>query len=132
MSMQDPIADMLTRIRNAQAVAKEEVAMSASKTKKAIAEVLKNEGYITDFRESAEAGEQAQLVITLKYFHGKPVIAQLDRVSRPGLRVYKTKDQLPRIKEGLGVVVVSTSSGVMSDREARKRNLGGEILCYVS
>ncbi|CAN0287814.1 unnamed protein product, partial [Phaeothamnion confervicola] len=128
MSMQDPIGDMLTRIRNAQARAKRDVAMPASKRKSAIAEVLKNEGYITDYRVEGE-GAAKQLHVELKYFRGKPVIERVWRVSRPGLRIYKTKDQLPSIIGGLGVAIVSTSKGLMSDREARAQGIGGEIIC---
>lgn len=130
MSMQDPIGDMLTRIRNAQARAKRDVAMPASKRKSAIAEVLKNEGYITDYRVEGE-GATKQLHVELKYFGGKPVIERVWRVSRPGLRIYKTKDQLPSIIGGLGVAIVSTSKGLMSDREARAQGIGGEIICSV-
>lgn len=130
MSMQDPIADMLTRVRNALAVAKGAVAMSASTVKCAIADLLKKEGFIEDFQVDEAA--KKTLTITLKYYQGKPVISQLDRVSCPSLRVYKSKDALPRVKDGLGVAVISTSQGIMSDREARKHNLGGEVICYVS
>lgn len=130
MSMQDPIGDMLTRIRNAQARAKRDVAMPASKRKSAIAEVLKNEGYISDYRVEGE-GATKQLRIELKYFRGKPVIERVWRVSRPGLRIYKTKDQLPSIIGGLGVAIVSTSKGLMSDREARAQGIGGEIICSI-
>ena len=130
MSMQDPIGDMLTRIRNAQARAKRDVAMPASKRKSAIAEVLKNEGYITDYRVEGE-GAAKRLHVELKYFRGKPVIERVWRVSRPGLRIYKTKDQLPSIIGGLGVAIVSTSKGLMSDREARAQGIGGEIICSV-
>ena len=130
MSMQDPIGDMLTRIRNAQARSKRDVAMPASKRKSAIAEVLKNEGYITDYRVEGE-GAAKQLHIELKYFRGKPVIERVWRVSRPGLRIYKTKDQLPSIIGGLGVAIVSTSKGLMSDRDARAQGIGGEIICSV-
>ena len=130
MSMQDPIGDMLTRIRNAQARAKRDVAMPASKRKSAIAEVLKKEGYIVDYKVEGE-GAAKQLRIELKYFRGKPVIERVWRVSRPGLRIYKTKDQLPSIIGGLGVAIVSTSKGLMSDREARAQGIGGEIICSV-
>jgi small subunit ribosomal protein S8 len=128
--MQDPIADMLTRMRNAQAVSKESVVMFSSRTRRAIAELLKHEGFINDYH--VDDAKQQQLSITLKYQHGKPVISQLQRVSRPGLRVYKPADALPKVKDGLGVVVVSTSKGIMSDREARKQKVGGEVICYVS
>ncbi len=130
MSMQDPIGDMLTRIRNAQARAKRDVTMPASKRKSAIAEVLKIEGYITDYREEGE-GATKTLHVELKYFRGKPVIERVWRVSRPGLRVYKTKDELPSIIGGLGVAIVSTSKGLMSDREARAQGIGGEIICSI-
>jgi len=130
MSMQDPIGDMLTRIRNAQARAKREVAMPASKRKSAIAEVLKKEGYIVDYKVDGE-GAAKELRIELKYFRGKPVIERVWRVSRPGLRIYKTKDQLPSIIGGLGVAIVSTSKGLMSDRDARAQGIGGEIICSV-
>ena len=130
MSMQDPIGDMLTRIRNAQARAKRDVVMPASKRKSAIAEVLKNEGYISDYRVEGE-GATKQLRVELKYFRGKPVIERVWRVSRPGLRIYKTKDQLPSIIGGLGVAIVSTSKGLMSDREARAQGIGGEIICSI-
>ncbi len=131
MSMQDPIADMLVRIQNAQAVAKKEVKMPQSKLKMSIAEVLKNEGFIVDYQEVKDA-EKPEMMITLKYYDGKPVISELKRGSRPGLRVYKNKNELPTVKNGLGIVIVSTSKGVMSDREARRLGEGGEILCYVS
>lgn len=130
MSMQDPIADMLTRVRNGLAVAKDAVVMSASTVKCAIADLLKKEGFIEDYQ--VDDGAKKMLTITLKYYQDKPVISQLDRVSRPSLRVYKSKDALPRVKDGLGVAVISTSQGIMSDREARKHNLGGEVICYVS
>lgn len=130
MSMQDPIADMLTRIRNAQARSKREVAMPASKRKEAIAQVLKDEGYIADFRVST--GETyPELVIALRYYDGRPVIEKIERVSRPGLRVYRGCDELPRVVGGLGVAVVSTSRGLMTDRAARALGIGGEVLCSV-
>lgn len=131
MSMTDPIADMLTRIRNGQTAAKTQVSMPASKLKIAIAKVLKDEGYITDYTVSDSQGK-SELTIALKYFQGKPVIDTVQRVSRPGLRVYKGKDELPKIRGGLGVAVVSTSQGVMSDRAARAAGQGGEILCVVA
>lgn len=131
MSMQDPVSDMLTRIRNAQAVAKHHVSMGASTLKSAIAKVLEQEGFINEFHIEGE-GVKKNLVIELKYHHGKPVIDQLERKSRPGLRVYKAKNDLPKVKDGLGVVIVSTSQGVMTDKQARKLKIGGEILCYVS
>ncbi|WP_425475600.1 30S ribosomal protein S8 [Candidiatus Paracoxiella cheracis] len=129
--MQDPIADMLVRIQNAQAVAKKEVKMPRSKLKMSIARVLKNEGFIVDYQEVKDA-EKPEMMITLKYYDGKPVISELERRSRPGLPVYENKNELPTVKNGLGIVIVSTSKGVMSDREARRLGEGGEILCYVS
>jgi len=128
MSMSDPIADMLTRIRNGQSAEKAQVAMPSSKLKVAIATVLKDEGYIQDFRV-VEAGAKPELVIDLKYYQGVPVIEKIQRVSRPGLRVYKGKDELPSVRGGLGIAIVSTSKGVMSDRQARARGEGGEVLC---
>ncbi|MBM4227779.1 MAG: 30S ribosomal protein S8 [Gammaproteobacteria bacterium] len=130
MSMQDPIADMLTRIRNAQARAKREVAMPASKRKQAIAEVLKSEGYIADYRVKTDEGHP-QLVVELRYYDGRPVIEKIQRVSRPGLRVYRGSDELPRVVGGLGVAIVSTSRGLMTDRAARALGIGGEVLCSV-
>ena len=130
MSMQDPIADMLTRIRNALGANKSSVTMPSSTKKLAIAEVLIAEGYVTAARVETE-GAKSQLVIDLKYYAGKPVIDQIKRVSRPGLRIYKGKDELPQVMAGLGVSVISTSAGVMSDRAARKAGHGGEVLCYV-
>jgi small subunit ribosomal protein S8 len=131
MSMTDPIADMLTRIRNAQMVEKAAVTMPASKLKVSIAEVLKDEGYIDDFAVRENSGK-AQLDIALKYYAGRPVIERIERVSRPGLRVYKGKDDLPRVLNGLGVAIVSTPKGVMTDRKARASNVGGEVLCIVA
>ena len=131
MSMTDPIADMLTRIRNGHAAEKTRVTMPSSKLKVSIAQVLKDEGYITDFR-SAEAEGKSELVIELKYFDGKPVIEKLQRVSKPGLRIYKSKDELPRVMGGLGVAIISTSRGIMSDRAARAAGQGGEVLCIVA
>ncbi len=128
--MTDPIADMLTRIRNAQAASKVDVSMPSSKLKLSIARVLKDEGYITDF--STDGASKPVLTITLKYYEGRPVIESIKRVSRPGLRIYKSKDELPRILNGLGVAIVSTSAGVMTDRQARSAGRGGEILCTVS
>ncbi len=127
--MSDPVADMLTRIRNAQMVGKATVSMRASKLKSAIANVLKEEGYITDFNK--EDGPKPQLTITLKYYQGRPVIEELNRVSRPGLRIYKQKDELPRVKGGLGVAIVSTSKGVMTGQNAAAQGLGGEVVCEV-
>ena len=131
MSMSDPIADMLTRIRNAQVVQKVSVAMPSSKVKIAIANVLKAEGYIEDFAVSEDAGK-AELKIGLKYYAGRPVIERLERVSRPGLRVYKGKDDIPNVMNGLGVAIVSTPQGVMTDRKARATGVGGEVICYVA
>jgi small subunit ribosomal protein S8 len=137
MSMHDPIADMLTRIRNAQVVGHSEVTMPASNLKSAIAKVLKDEGYIDDFavRERAANGKDGarkELAIALKYYAGRPVIERLERVSKPGLRVYKGRNDIPRIMNGLGVAILSTSRGVMTDRKARADGLGGEILCIVA
>jgi len=131
MSMTDPIADMLTRIRNAQMVGHAEVSMPCSKLKISIAKVLKDEGYIEDFaiREDAPANV---LRIGLKYYAGRPVIERIERVSKPGLRVYKGRDDIPRVMNGLGVAIVSTSRGVMTDRKARADGVGGEILCIVA
>lgn len=131
MSMTDPIADMLTRIRNAQAVSKAEVTMPSSKMKAAIAKVLKDEGYITDY-SVAEQDNKAALTITLKYYEGKPVIDSINRYSRPGLRAYRGKDELPKVMGGYGIAIVSTSAGVMTDRAARAAGHGGEVICFVS
>jgi small subunit ribosomal protein S8 len=131
MPMTDPIADMLTRIRNAQQSEKLSVAMPASKLKSAIAQVLKDEGYIEDFAVR-EAEGKPQLEISLKYYAGKPVIERIERVSRPGLRIYRQKDALPKVMNGLGVAIVSTSRGVMTDRKARGMGVGGEVLCIVA
>lgn len=130
MSMQDPLSDMLTRIRNAQMAGKPRVEMPGSKLKAAVAEVLKQEGYIGDFAAANDTGKP-RLSIELKYFEGKPVIAEIDRVSRPGLRNYAAKGELPTVREGLGVAIVSTSKGVMTDRAARAAGVGGEVLCTV-
>ncbi len=130
MSMSDPIADMLTRIRNGQSAAKTDVTMPASNIKQAIAKVLKDEGYIKDFSTTDET--KPQLSVTLKYFDGKPVIESVKRVSRPGLRIYKSKDELPKVLNGLGIAIISTSKGVMTDREARAAGFGGEVICLVS
>jgi small subunit ribosomal protein S8 len=127
--MTDPIADMLTRVRNAQAAAKVDVTMPSSKLKNAIAKVLQAEGYIAGF--SSDGAVKPTMTITLKYHDGHPVIDEIKRVSRPGLRIYKNKNELPKILNGLGVAIVSTSAGVMSDREARASGRGGEILCTV-
>jgi small subunit ribosomal protein S8 len=131
MSMSDPIADMLTRIRNAQLVEKAIVSMPASKLKVAIAQVLKDEGYIDGFRIKAEDGKN-QLEIGLKYYAGRPVIERIERVSRPGLRIYKGHDAIPHVMNGLGVAIVTTPKGVMTDRKARQTGVGGEVLCYVA
>lgn len=131
MSMTDPISDMLTRIRNGQAARKTEITMPGSKVKKAIATVLKDEGYITDVATGESDGKPV-LVITLKYFEGKGVIEHLQRVSKPSLRVYRGKDALPSVLGGLGVAIVSTSAGVISDRRAREIGQGGEVLCTVA
>jgi small subunit ribosomal protein S8 len=128
--MTDPIADMLTRVRNAQSAAKFDVTMPSSKLKMAIAKVLQDEGYITGF--SSDGAVKPTLTISLKYYEGRPVIDELKRVSRPGLRIYKNKHELPKILNGLGIAIVSTSAGVMTDREARTSGRGGEILCTVS
>jgi small subunit ribosomal protein S8 len=130
MSMSDPIADMLTRIRNAQATDKVSVAIPSSKVKLAIAKVLKDEGYIEDFAQRAIDGKNV-LEIGLKYYAGKPVIEKIERISRPGLRIYKGRDDIPRVLNGLGVAIVSTSRGVMTDRRARETGVGGEVLCIV-
>ena len=131
MSMTDPIADMLTRIRNAQRSEKQSVVMPASRVKKAIAQVLKDEGYIEDFAVRDIEGRPT-LEIWLKYYAGKPVIEKIERVSRPGLRIYRPKDELPNVMNGLGVAIVSTSRGVMTDRKARGLGVGGEVLCIVA
>lgn len=131
MSMSDPIADMLTRIRNAQLVEKASVSMPSSKLKVAIAQVLQDEGYIENFRVSSEGGK-SQLEIALKYYAGRPVIERIERVSRPGLRVYRGRDAIPQVMNGLGVAIVTTPRGVMTDRKARQTGVGGEVLCYVA
>ncbi len=131
MSMSDPIADMLTRIRNAQGVDKAVVAMPSSKIKVAIAQVLKDEGYIDGFSVRDEAGK-SQLEIVLKYYAGRPVIERIERVSRPGLRVYRGREAIPSVMNGLGVAIVTTPKGVMTDRKARQTGVGGEVLCYVA
>lgn len=129
--MSDPIADMLVRIRNAQAVEKQSVSMPSSKIKLAIAKVLKDEGYIEGFSVQ-DSDAKPVLLISLKYYSGKPVIERLERVSKPGLRVYKGRHDLPQVLNGLGVAIVSTPSGVMTDRKARSTGLGGEVICYVA
>jgi small subunit ribosomal protein S8 len=131
MSMSDPIADLLTRIRNAQMVAKESVSVPASKVKVAIAQVLKDEGYVDGFKVVQDAGK-SELIIALKYYAGRPVIERIERVSRPGLRVYKGTGAIPQVKNGLGVAIVTTPRGVMTDRKARADGVGGEVLCYVA
>ena len=130
MTMTDPIADMLTRIRNGQAANKVAISMPSSKLKVAIANVLAEEGYVESFK--VVEGVKPELEITLKYFQNKPVVESIQRVSRPGLRIYKRKDELPKVMGGLGIAVVSTSKGVMTDRAARQAGLGGEIICYVA
>lgn len=130
MSMTDPIADMLTRIRNGQAARKKQVEMPASKIKLAIAKVLKEEGYITDY--SVTEGVKAVMAVTLKYYLGKPAITEVSRVSTPGLRNYRAKDKLPKVLDGLGIAIISTSRGLMTDRAAREAGHGGEIVCLVS
>ena len=131
MSMTDPIADMLTRMRNAAAVGKPTVKMPSSKTKVAIAKVLKDEGYIVDYRVT-ENGAKAELDVELKYYDGRPVIERLQRVSRSGLRQYRGKDALPKVLNGLGVAIISTSKGIMTDAQARQLGVGGEVLCFVA
>jgi small subunit ribosomal protein S8 len=128
--MQDPIADMLTRIRNGQAAKHVSVSMPSAKLKIAIAKTLKEEGYIADYAVADEA--KPVLEITLKYFQGQPVVETIQRVSRPGLRIYKGKDELPKVMGGLGVAIVSTSKGLMTDRTARQNGMGGEVICYVA
>ena len=129
--MQDPLADMLTRIRNAQQVKIKEIKMPASSTKISVAEVLKQEGFIESFEASASEDGKAVLSIVLKYFGGQPVIEEIKRLSRPGLRQYKHKDEIPEIRGGLGIIILSTNKGVMTDRAARQQGVGGELLCSV-
>ena len=131
MSMTDPIADMLTRIRNGQKARMVSVSMPASKAKEAVAKVLQDEGYVTSYSTDGE-GAAKSLSVELKYFEGVPVIERIDRASRPGLRIYRGKEALPKVLGGLGVAIVSTSAGVMSDRQAREKGIGGEVLCIVS
>jgi small subunit ribosomal protein S8 len=131
MSMTDPIADFLTRIRNGQAAARTQVSLPSSKVKTALAKVLKEEGYIADFAVRTEEGKPV-LDVQLKYHHGRPVIDRIERVSRPGLRVYKGKDELPKVMGGLGIVIVSTSQGMMTDSQARAAGHGGELVCIVA
>lgn len=132
MSMSDPIADMLTRIRNGQNVNMESVTMPSSKKKEAIASVLEDEGYIEGFEVEVAPGNKSTLTVNLKYFEGRPVIDHIQRVSRPGLRIYRGKGELPKVLGGLGVAIISTSKGVMSDRAARSQGYGGEVICVVS
>ena len=131
MSMSDPIADLLTRIRNAQMVSKATVTAPSSKVKIAIAQVLKDEGYIDGFQVKTE-GNKSELQIALKYYAGRPVIERIERVSRPGLRIYKGRHDIPQVMNGLGVAIVTTPKGVMTDRKARQAGIGGEVLCYVA
>ena len=132
MSMTDPIADLLVRIKNAAAVGKQTVKAPSSKVKVAIAQVLKDEGYITDLRVNNIENNKAELEIVLKYFEGKPVIATLKRFSRSGLRQYRGKSELPKVLNGLGVAIISTSKGIMTDAQARQQGVGGEVLCFVA
>jgi len=131
MSMTDPIADFLTRIRNGQTARKKQVSSPSSKVKESIAAVLKDEGYIADFAVAAE-GNKKTITVALKYFQGKPVIERIERISKPALRVYKGKDELPKVLGGLGVAIISTPSGVVSDRKARAAGQGGEVICIVA
>ena len=132
MSMTDPIADMLTRIRNGQNVLLEIVSMPSSRLKESIAQVLKDEGYIDDFAVAESEGNKRNLSVSLKYFDGRPVIEKIQKVSKPGLRIYRGKDDIPAVMGGLGIAIVSTSEGVMSDRDARAKGFGGEVLCIVA
>jgi small subunit ribosomal protein S8 len=132
MSMSDPIADMLTRIRNAQSAEKTTVNMPFSTKKLALANILEEEGYVGGSNKTVDANDKPVLEVKLKYFQGEPVIESIDRVSKPGLRIYKSKDELPRVKGGLGVAIISTSKGLLTDRAARAEGYGGEVLCYVS
>jgi small subunit ribosomal protein S8 len=129
--MTDPIADMLTRIRNGQGARKVSVSMPASNAKSAVAKVLQDEGYITGFATDGDGAEK-QLTVELKYFNGVPVIENIKRTSKPGLRIYRGKEELPKVLGGLGIAIVSTSAGVMSDRQAREKGIGGEVICVVS
>jgi small subunit ribosomal protein S8 len=131
MSMTDPIADLLTRIRNGQTSRKSEVTIASSKLKQAVLRVLKDEGFISDFRVDA-TDEKPQIIISLKYYEGRPVIDRLERVSRPGLRIYRGKDEVPKVLGGMGTVIISTPKGVMTDRQARSIGQGGEVLCIVA
>ena len=128
--MTDPIADMLTRIRNGQSAGKADVTMPSSKAKLAIESIIKNEDYITDFAVSSDA--KPNMTVTLKYYQGSPVIDEMKRVSRPGLRIYKNKDELPKVLNGLGIAIISTSAGVMTDKKARSEGRGGEVICTIS
>jgi small subunit ribosomal protein S8 len=130
MSMSDPIADMLTRIRNGQSADKVSVSMPSSKYKQTIAQVLKDEGYVSDWRVEGD-GVKKQLVVDLKYYMGKPVIEKITKISRPGLRIYKSADELPRVIGGMGIAIISTSKGMMTDRTARENGQGGEVICTV-
>jgi len=132
MSMSDPIADMLTRIRNAQSAEKTTVRMPFSTKKLALANILEQEGFVAGSSKIEDSKAKPELEITLKYFQGKPVIESIDRVSKPGLRIYKSKNELPKVKSGLGVAIISTSKGLLTDRAARADGHGGEVLCYVS
>ncbi len=132
MSMSDPISDMLTRIRNAQMAEKTSVIMPSSKLKVAIAEVLKDEGYVDNFSIIKGEGGKATLEIGLKYYSGRPVIEKIQRISRPGLRIYKGSEDIPKVMNGLGIAIVSTSKGLMTDRKARANGIGGEVLCVVA
>jgi len=132
MSMSDPIADMLTRIRNGQNVGLHTVKMPSSTLKLAIAGVLQDEGYIDGFEVAEQEGNKRELTVSLKYFDGKPVIEKIQKISKPGLRIYRGKDELPKVMNGLGVAIVSTSEGVMSDKSARAKGYGGEVICIVA
>jgi len=132
MSMSDPISDMLTRIRNAQLAEKASVTMPSSKLKVAIADLLKDEGYVDGFKVVAGEGGKATLEIGLKYYSGRPVIEKIQRISRPGLRIYKGSEDIPKVMNGLGIAIVSTSKGLMTDRKARANGIGGEVLCVVA
>jgi len=132
MSMTDPIADLLTRIRNGQAAGKTEVSLASSKLKAAIVKVLKDEGYVAEYHEAHDVAGKPRLIIGLKYYEGRPVIDRIERVSKPGLRIYRGKEELPKVLGGMGTVIVSTPKGVMTDRQARSIGQGGEVLCIVA
>lgn len=132
MSMTDPVADMLTRIRNGQNVALESVSMPSSRLKESIARVLQEEGYIAGFEVVEQPGNKHEMTISLRYFDGKPVIEKIQKISKPGLRIYRGKGELPKVMGGLGIAIVSTSEGVMSDRSARAKGFGGEVICIVA